>query len=343
MAVNAFSNPQFGVDTKGSLNSTANNLSGANALSPKSAVQSKTKTPNKIYRYPLKQLDGSTDYLQIRVLKYKAPGYQTINQDNLKFTSGTEVLQNSSLKTPLYYIHLPIPSGIEDTNSVDWGKDSINAIEAYGVQGFQKLLGSSDLGKSFADSMQKLGKDASTLSTAGAQDIVQSFFASKLVNSLGGNVSTGGILSRSTGQVLNPNMELLFQAVNLRNFSFTFDLAPRDPSESQMIKDIIRIFKQSMAPKTEVGGQAIGAGLFISSPDVFQLAFKMGSKDHPFLHRFKPCALTNMGINYTASGPYATYADSTPVHMQMSLQFTELNPIYAEDYNSKEGKLGVGY
>ena len=50
-----------------------------------------------------------------------------------------------------------------------------------------------------------------------------------------------------------------------------------------------------------------------------------------------------MAVNYTGSGTYATYDDTTPVHMQLSLQFQELNPVYSEDYDKEEGKLGVGF
>lgn len=52
-----------------------------------------------------------------------------------------------------------------------------------------------------------------------------------------------------------------------------------------------------------------------------------------------------MAVNYTGSGQYATYSDATPVHMQMTLQFQELSPIYAEDYfkEGDQGTIGVGY
>lgn len=318
------------------------NLSGANALTPTAAVQAKTKTIPKVLRYPLKQLSNSTDYLQVKVVKYIAPGYKPAQKRSFNLASGTDLLKSSgNIENPLCYINLPMPSGLEDSNSVDWGKDSINAIEAYGVGAFQKMLGSGNLGQAVLGALQQAGADISKLSTTGAQDLVQQFFAGKLVNALGGNVNAETLLSRATGQVLNPNMELLFQAVNLRNFSFTFDFAPREPAESQMVKNIIRTFKQSMAAKTtNSSGQSLGAGLFISAPDVFQLTFKTGAQDHPFLYKMKPCALTGMGVNYNASGPYATYADATPVHMQMTLSFTELNPVYAEDYNTVGG---VGY
>ena len=51
-------------------------------------------------------------------------------------------------------------------------------------------------------------------------------------------------------------------------------------------------------------------------------------------------ALTNMSVNYTGSGTYMTYNDGVPVHMQMMLNFKELDPVYAEDYDIVGG---VGY
>ena len=97
-----------------------------------------------------------------------------------------------------------------------------------------------------------------------------------------------------------------------------------------------------MAPKAgEFNGTA--AGIFIQSPDVFQLKFLKDDVDHPFLHSFKLCALTGMAVNYTNAGTYSTYEDGTPVNIRMSLTFKELNPVYREDYDEGIGKNGVGY
>ena len=155
------------------------------------------------------------------------------------------------------------------------------------------------------------------------------------------SLEPGDILSRQSGAVLNPNMELLFGGVQLRTFSFDFDFAPRDRKESEVIKKIIRSFKISMNAKQQAEGE--GNGLFIKSPDVFQLTYKTGSDDHLFLHRFKPMAMLNMAVNYTGAGTYATYDNTSPVHMKLNLTFQELNPIYSEDYEDGEGTEGTGF
>ena len=89
-----------------------------------------------------------------------------------------------------------------------------------------------------------------------------------------------------------------------------------------------------MAPITTGGTQTSdGTGLFLDTPNMFKLRYRKGNKDHPFLHRFKDCALSDMSVQYTGDNVYATYADGTPVSMILNLTFKELLPIYQQDYD----------
>ena len=88
---------------------------------------------------------------------------------------------------------------------------------------------------------------------------------------------------------------------------------------------------------------AAAEGIMISAPDVFLLEYRSRGRVHPFLNAFKTCALTGLNVNYTNSGTYATYDNSTPVNIRMDMTFKELNPIYAEDYDSPDAGPGVGY
>ena len=287
-------------------------------------------------RYPQKSIGKNDDYLEIGVIEYVPPGVET-GANNLKLQTGTE--KNSKQK-PRQTIQLPIPSNIGDTNQVNWGDDSFNPLAAFGAEQIGNTLNSGNLLKGLADAYSNtINTGKEILTRGGGQDLISKYFQSELINTLGANTTPQGLLSRASGNVLNPNLELLFSGVNLRSFSFDFDFTPRDEKESNVVKEIIRVFKISMAPRT--GSNTEGAGLFIKAPNVFLLKYKSGSQDHPYLNKFKPCALTSMGMNYTGSGSYATYADKTPVHMKLSLSFTELNPIYNEDY--KPSDIGVGY
>jgi hypothetical protein len=167
----------------------------------------------------------------------------------------------------------------------------------------------------------------------------------KLVNALIGqeNIDPFAAVNRQTGSVLNQNQELLFRGVTLRSHSFSWVLTPRSKAEADEIKAIIMLFKSSMSAKKTGAVADSGKGIFIQSPDVYNLTYYSGKNPHPFLNQFKVCALTSLSADYTATGAYATYADGTPIQISLALTFQELTPIYAEDYQTTRGQTGVGY
>ena len=300
----------------------------------------------KILRYPRRRIEASDDFLSIQIVKYQQPGFGAITGENLSVATSSQFIANS-ISNPqniLQTIYLPIPQNIGDQRGVSWGDDSLNTVQALLASGARDVLNSSSIIKGIVDQVTNLGSAVNSGAQSGAiQNQVQSDIASKAANLFGGNVSPDSLRTRASGKVLNPHMELLFKGVSLRSFSFSFDLTPRDLDEANTIKQIIRTFKKNMSPQQGNSSSAGGGpgGVFINTPNIFQLEYKTGGSKHPFLNSFKPMALLNMGVNYTASGTYATYEDATPVHMQISLEFQELNPIYFEDYDDSD--VGVGY
>ena len=245
-----------------------------------------------------------------------------------------------------YLIELPIPQDLSDSNSVTWGEDRANALELAALAVAQEAM-QGNIGENAVNLAQtavtalNTGIDIPGLKSD-TQAAVRAALSGAAIGALGSNVSPQSVISRSTGQILNNNLELLFQGVNLRTFPYSITFSPRGPEEARIVKDIIRRLKTSMAPKAgEFDGTA--GGIFIQSPDVFQLKFLKDDVDHPFLHAFKLCALTGMSVNYTNAGTYTSYEDGTPVNIRMSLTFKELNPIYHEDYMQVAAGPGVGY
>tara|TARA_Y100000385_G_scaffold282780_1_gene337775 strand:+ start:54 stop:1232 length:1179 start_codon:yes stop_codon:yes gene_type:complete len=303
-------------------------------------------------RYPYAMLAEETDYLQIEILKYKTLGITpqaNVLQEGVR--SSKKFYDNVKKIDAIGTILLPIPQNISSTNSTGWGEDSLNTIAAYGLGAAGDIIESPNFLNGIINAALQAGGDIEGLAVSGqAQNLSSSFFASKAVNILGANTSFSGVLARSTGQILNPNTELLFNGVKLRSFNFSFNLAPRNAREAKEIKKIIIELKRNMAPASTIAENSENAGLFLKSPNVFRLKYRTGNSDHKFLNSFVVAALTNVQVNYTGSGTYMTYSDKskTPVHMVMQLSFQELSPIYAEDYddfgNEEEGyKQGVGY
>ena len=298
-------------------------------------------------RYPYQRIDGNSDYLQIRVLAYKAPGLG--NTDSL-FEIPSSANGGKGTDIPLGSIILPIPEGLTDMNGVTWESDSINALDAGIFKSAESIVDNTKVrdevkaGNIFsaAGSFLEGGVKAATnfgkqvVNNQQAMDAIKTKLTADAANIVGANVDANSIISRTTGQILNPNLELLFKGVQLRTFQFGFKLTPRNSRESAEVKAIINTFKRRMAAK-----KGSSNGIFINSPDVFELKFKTGNQDHPFLFKMKKCALKNMNVSYMDTGLYATYEDATPVAMTLNLTFQELSPVYNEDYN--EVNTGVGF
>ena len=274
--------------------------------------------------------------------------YTGKEKPGLKFstTDANSRMSKDANRLTKYMIELPIPQDLTDSNSITWGDDRVNAVELAGLAVAQNAMAGSvgEIARTNAQAAVtalQTGIEIPGLN-ADTQSAVQAALSGAAIGALGSNVSPQSVISRSTGQILNNNLELLFKGVNLRSFPYSITFSPRSPTEANVVKQIIRRLKASMAPKAgEFNGSA--QGIFIQSPDVFQLRFLKDDTDHPFLHAFKLCALTGMSVNYTNAGTYTSYEDGTPVNIRMSLTFKELNPIYHEDYQQQGAGPGVGY
>ena len=276
--------------------------------------------------------------------KYQVKGKYQNPEFEASFTDANTRVKNN-MKTK-YNIELPIPQEVNDSNQVTWGDDRVNAIQLAGLAIAKDIIEEGPV-----DAIQKSQQairamlSGVTLPDIGSEttNAVRAAISGAAVGALGGNITADSVIARSTGQILNSNLELLFQGVNLRTFPYSITFSPRSTDEALVVKAIIRSLKQSMSPKAgNYNGSA--QGIFLQSPDLFQLEYLKDGAPHPFLNKFKLAALTGMSVNYTNSGTYSSYDDGTPVNLRMDLTFKEINPIYHEDYLPFNGAgEGVGF
>ena len=298
-------------------------------------------------RYPDAEIYGDTDYLQIRIVKYK-----TVREVSGNTIVGKPGSRRNSAKESLGTILLPVPPSIQDANRVNYQGSNLNSITAAAVTGVTDIMesaqGFATDPKAAIDKMLEKGDAAfkSTINAAGGTKTIVDLFtkslASQAVGIFGGNVSVDQLLARNDGIIFNPNMELLFNGPSLRNFAFAFKMTPRSKTEGDKVKEIIRTFKFYMAPQVTAKGDG---NLFLKTPNIFELSYMQGGGAHPFLNKFKQCFLSNVSVNYTGEGTYATYGDGTPISLVMTLQFQEIEPIYDIDYIGDNDDFigGVGY
>lgn len=299
-------------------------------------------------RYPRERLDEADDYLKIDVVNYRPPGFGARGSEQFRLKSSDDPGSDlsKSIEKPVASVYLPIPRTIEDGRSVEWGEDKMNSLAAAAAGGAASAMTG---GNFLSDAAKKVITGLDTLkegaSSGNAQGAIAAGFGAAAINALFGqeNVDPFAAITRQTGSILNQNQELLFRGVTLRSHSFNWTLTPRSKAEADEIKAIIMLFKSSMSAKKQGAVADNGKGVFIQSPDVYNLTYYSGKNPHPFLNQFKVCALTSLNVNYTATGSYATYADGSPIQIALGMQFQELTPIYAEDYQTTRGQIGVGY
>ena len=319
-------------------------------------TQTKKSIPRRNLRYPVnEEIHNTTDYLKIDIVEYKPVAKNNSNNSNGSLVSSPGS-RRANGKNILHSIILPIPPNIQDGNAVSYSDSSMNALTAALAGGATDIM--TELPKAFGaggdlstlkgklgDRVEQSGLDLGT-----AQDLITKQLAAQAGSVFGGNVSLAQLQARQEGNIFNPNMELLFNGPTLRSFRFSFKMTPRSQLESIAVRDIINTFKRSMAPKTVTTGTGNSQSLYLKTPDIFEIKYKKGPDDHPFLHTFKQCFLENMSVNYTGEGSYSTYGDGTPISLVMNLSFKELEPIYDIDYgddtsgtNIKNRKTGVGF
>ena len=314
-----------------------------------------------VLRYPLEALTEQTDYLQIDIEQYVALGNYVSEPGSSQryvrgnyFGSDRAGRRSSSRlsKKPLINagtILLPIPSNVQDSNNVQYDTSTLNGLAATGVKAAEDVM-NIQFGQgqnafeqlSNAVTTAKTSITRGTGNTAAATNAITKFLASKAIGIFGGNVTASQLLARGNGEILNPNMELLFGGPTIRNFRFQFKFTPRNEKESEQVRLIIRAFKRNMAPQAQ-GGTLDSGNFFLKTPNVFSLRYRTGRKNHPFLNRFKQCFLSDVQTTYTGEGVYSTYDDGTPVSILLDLSFKELQPIYDIDYDSRPGTEAVGY
>ena len=271
--------------------------------------------------YPLALRQSDQDFIQFTVLEYKPRKFKA-REGSLDFFGPREMMDKRMKGS----ITLPIPANISDTNAVEWGADSMNAVQA----------ALSNVGMAFLTGRDAAGEITKTASGVAAnKDELKKALGAAVVEAATG-ASGGSLLTRTSGNIMNPNMELLFKKPTLRPFEFTFKLAPRSKQEAKQVIGIIRTFKQSMAViRSE-------SNLFLKTPHTYKLQYKHRNSDHSFLNKFKECALMNMSVNYTPDGNYATYEDGVMTAYEMRLSFTEIEPIFNDEYDDDNDR-SIGY
>ena len=285
------------------------------------------------FSYPLDR-NQSQDFMKFTLLEYKPKKIGSgSGGTGFGFAARKRVGPNGKPadRTILGSCSLPIPGGIKDDNGAEWAPQTMNALQIEGLNIANNMLGGGEADPAAAGNalMGKIGAQSEDLKTA-----IRGLAAGNAVG------VEGQALTRTTGMVFNPNLELLFDKPTLRGFTFSFDLVPRSKKEAEECVKIIRFFKQGMSPIRSA------SNLFLLSPNVFQIHYVLdgnGDKDHPYIGKMKECAMTNFRVDYTPQQNYSTLADGFMTAYKISMDLKELEPVFNDDYGTSNTIVEIGF
>jgi len=300
---------------------------------------------------------GGQDHIIIEQFQYKAPQSNLIAKDkkgkpmsevtDLYLKPNLKDQRNSVLRKFMGVVKMPIPNNLSLTNGVGWGDGRANPLELAAFMTANSTLNQaitkSEIGgaiTNFAGDIkgviESIGEGALKDSAGQAISAIASQF---LLGRAGINVDANQMLARTVGVNINPNLELLFNGPKLRNFSFSFNFAPNDELDASVMRKIQKFFKIGMAPIRNTANL-----IFLGSPNIFRIRYRTNQSDRiGGLPMHKLCALTACEINFTPDGVYQSYDDSSvgssPVRTIMNLNFSELTPLFQDDYTGSDNDL----
>ena len=240
-----------------------------------------------------------------------------VNKANTKSGGGAgrSILAEKPTKRMPASISLYMPPSVSVTYNVKYADQEIGTLAGMGsaaIAAFQNESG---------DNTAKL-KAAAGAMKGGAKEGVTNFINTTLDTLAPGARALQQIES---GKVITPRMEMMFEGVGRRNFSFTFAFIPKSAEEAISIEKIIKTFKENMMPEY-VGDSRREMKI----PNTFDITYMHQNTENKYMNKISSCFLQNMTVTYggdrfTAYSP--TDGSPPPQKSTISLDFTEIETL----------------
>jgi len=206
-----------------------------------------------------------------------------------------------------HVITLPVPQGVTFSDGLGYGNLDLGIIGAPIANGNQNGRSVSELA---ADQTQKLQNSTNRSGNEAA------FIAGKFASNLG--LSTDkftNLYGASSNIAINPNTVLQFESPEIRTFSFQFRLVAESRAESERIRKMISVIRESIYP------DVTDDSILYKYPDVWKFDFGGGAERYlPRSHN--RCFCTNFATTYN-SNTNAFHEDGAPADVTIQLTLRE--------------------
>ena len=226
-------------------------------------------------------------------------------------------------------ISLYLPANVTDTTSAvyDDTPTGILGMAAQDLKDFANLAGA--VGQKDYEAMGEAG--AKALGDFSQEALKR--LGGALAESLAGAEGAIPLANRVFGQADNPFVEVFFNTMNVRSFTYNFNFAPRSEEETNEIQQIIQLFRFHMAPELQLNNSR-----YYTLPATFDIHYMYKAQngngyENDYFNRIGTCVLENVSTNYTPNG-VKSFADGAPTQITMSLTFRETEVLTKEKINA---------
>lgn len=262
--------------------------------------------------------------------------------------------------SPDVEVRLPLPTSLADETSVAFNTPSLGAAGDL-ING--QLASGLDAAKLRAGVSAVTGLvQAGGAAIGNVVDNIGSPRARAAKNILGGIFTRAGMfgseagltpenltsaIQEQIGLAPNPNPSVQFDGPELRTYSYTWPLYPRNKDESKNIQDLIKLLKQRALPSSTASTNAS----VLNYPDLVQVNFfpwdgggADGGQNHfkagSFI-RYKKSFMAGVSVRYNPYGTPAFFEGSQlPVTYQLTIIFKEAEYMLSDDWGDAAGVYG---
>ena len=224
-------------------------------------------------------------------------------------------------------VALYLPPNVSDQTSAGY-QDASTGIIGLVAAGGGKFLDAmrrndyQEAASQLIGGVKAISEEALIRSSAGIIDFIS-----------GGEGDTLGLANKVFGQAMNPYMEVIFDSMAMRNFTYNFTFTPKNEQERDDVQDIIKLFRFHMAPELK-GAQH----RFLTLPSTFDIHYMyQHSKDYAsennFYSKIATCVLKDCSVDYTPNG-VKSFQDGSPTQITMSLSFQETELLTKQSINA---------
>ena len=138
------------------------------------------------------------------------------------------------------------------------------------------------------------------------------------------SIGSPDVLGSMTRTARNKKRDLLFDSVDNRNFSFSYNFMPRNASEALEVADIIHAFIYHSHPDVLAGFDQFLV-VYPAEFDIEYVYVRDGEEtENPFIRKISSCVITGIDIQYGNGGSYQSLAAGEPIATRLNLRFKEI-------------------